>query len=195
MDGYKRRYSERKHRSREEAEKLFLENQKCVKYTLRKMYGYEGERDEDKYQSACLGLWRACIYYDTDKNISFSTYANRCIFNQLVRDNPWNDKSAQPSCYLSDTAYFQSSDSDFEPSTIGEILPDPKSEREYETADFRDFLNRLSADEKKVANALIRGEPLYKLQSRIGKTWWWGKQQKDGIKRKMVGEGLNAFRG
>lgn len=187
MDGRRLRYAKKAKQNQKEAELLFSENLKLVKYQLRKMYGFDGERDEDKWQSGCLGLWRACIFYDSEKGIAFSTYANRCIFNQLVRDNPWDDKSAQPSCYLSENAHFQSADNDFEPSTIGELLIDQKSQKAFEAVDFRDFLQRLTADEQTIAGALIRGEPVYKLQKRIGKTWWWGKQQKDGIKRKLEG--------
>lgn len=186
-NGYKQRYSHLKRRNRDDAEKLFIENLKLVNYALRKIYGFGAEKDEDKYQNACLGLWNACVYYDEEKETSFSTYASRCIFNWISTENRKEAKRIHPSRYLSDAVSIDKNDWDGEPPTLADVIPSPDSEKAFELADFQEFLGGLTPDERKVANAMIRGEPVYKLQKRIGKTWWWGKQQKEGIKRKFEG--------
>lgn len=64
-----------------EPEELFEKNQKLVHSILwRKFPAFA--RDEDIRQEAMLGLWKACLSWDSSKS-KFSTYSTRCILNQI----------------------------------------------------------------------------------------------------------------
>jgi RNA polymerase sigma factor (sigma-70 family) len=43
-----------------------------------------GYTKEDLFQTALLGLWKACMNFDESKNCQFSTYARACIKNELL---------------------------------------------------------------------------------------------------------------
>lgn len=57
---------------------LFEQNMPFAVYILTKYYWY----DEDLLQAAYIGLWKACLTYDSEK-AAFSTYAAYCIGNSI----------------------------------------------------------------------------------------------------------------
>ena len=59
---------------------IFNENVKLVSYFVQKTYG---KNDNDLFQEGCLGLLKAIDTFDYKKGYSFSTYAYRCIRNQV----------------------------------------------------------------------------------------------------------------
>lgn len=63
-------------------EKLFSENTNLAYFILKKYYT-PSSQDEDFKQLALLGLWKACLYYEEDKGIAFTTYAAKIIYNEL----------------------------------------------------------------------------------------------------------------
>ena len=72
------------------AEDLFNENTKLVYHVLHtKFQGSDTHIDvydyEDIVQIANIGLWKACITFDPDKKIAFSTYASKVIYNEILQ--------------------------------------------------------------------------------------------------------------
>ena len=62
-------------------EELFEENQKLVYFVVNKYYDWLAE-DEDIIQEGFLGLYKASLTWDSSRS-KFSTYATRCILNQI----------------------------------------------------------------------------------------------------------------
>ena len=44
----------------------------------------DGYDQEDLYQEALLALWKACLNYDPNRGVKFSTFATSCIKNHFV---------------------------------------------------------------------------------------------------------------
>lgn len=67
--------------SREEAERLYLENEKLI-YGALQRYFPTLAFDEDIQQIARIGLWKACLHYDAGKS-RFSTAAYKFVANEV----------------------------------------------------------------------------------------------------------------
>lgn len=63
-------------------EKLIVENLALVHFIIWKYFPGYG-RDEDMFQTGCIGLIRAANKFDPDRDIEFSTYASRAIRNEI----------------------------------------------------------------------------------------------------------------
>jgi RNA polymerase sigma factor (sigma-70 family) len=76
----------RTQRTREEAERLFHENQGLVGFFFQKYRGLAAFADytsDDVMQEIRLSLWQAALDYDQEKGAAFSTFAGRIILNGL----------------------------------------------------------------------------------------------------------------
>ena len=68
-------------------EDLVREGLPLVKHTIKKYIkpSLDPACDvEDAYQNGCIGLLKAVRSYKSDNEYAFSTYAIRCIFNEIV---------------------------------------------------------------------------------------------------------------
>lgn len=63
-------------------EELYSRNERLVWWTMKKYYP-DFMDDEDLMQEGRIGLWRACLAYDEEKKLSFSTLAAPYIRNAL----------------------------------------------------------------------------------------------------------------
>lgn len=74
----------------QDAEQMIVDNQKLVHYAIRKFFPtFYG--DEDITQIGLIGLWKACTSYDESKS-KFSTYAIRCICNEIKLEFRYREK-------------------------------------------------------------------------------------------------------
>lgn len=64
-------------------EELFEKNKGLVIYAFKKYFKSVNKFDDDIFQTGCLGLWKACLHFDDNKNIKFSTFAVPCIRNEI----------------------------------------------------------------------------------------------------------------
>lgn len=62
---------------------VIAENINLVRFCLKK-YGLIN--DEDMFQIGCIGLLKAVRTYDKTRNVTFSTFACECIYNELKRE-------------------------------------------------------------------------------------------------------------
>lgn len=65
-------------------EELYFENEQLVFGVLKK-YFREKLFDEDYQQIGRMGLWKACLSYNSDIS-KFSTYAYNCVYNEIVME-------------------------------------------------------------------------------------------------------------
>lgn len=83
------------------AKQLFEKNDKLVYVFLHRKYGTLAF-DEDIQQIARLGLWRACLTFDADRGMQFSTLAYRCMQNEVLQHFRREKKNVASSCSIYD---------------------------------------------------------------------------------------------
>lgn len=84
----------------DEQEKLVTRNVKLVGYMVNKYFPYieNQETREDAFQEGCVGLIHAALSFDITKGAAFTTYAARCIINQIrmyFRKNNYDGSECQ----------------------------------------------------------------------------------------------------
>ena len=89
-------------------EDLILENDALVFFICKKIMG--DKWDEDIVQTGRVGLVRAANTFDESKNYMFSTYAYKCIKNEILlylryKNTKWNESQE---CSLNETIYVSS---------------------------------------------------------------------------------------
>ena len=74
--------------------KLVEHNLRLVAHTIKKYYGTQNEQD-DLVSIGTIGLIKAINTYDLNKNIRLSSYASRCIENEILMHFRNTKKTAQ----------------------------------------------------------------------------------------------------
>ena len=64
-----------------EIEQAVVDNQNLVRFAINRYFPGLRE-DEDIFQVGWIGLWKACLSYDSSKS-KLSTFAVRCIINEV----------------------------------------------------------------------------------------------------------------
>ena len=72
-------------RMTEKQKKLVEDNIQLVGYTMHEKFNriYHDD-DDDMYQVGCMGLCKAAIVFDENRNVKFSTFAVWCIFHEMI---------------------------------------------------------------------------------------------------------------
>ncbi|MCQ2513732.1 MAG: RNA polymerase sporulation sigma factor SigK [Ruminococcus sp.] len=88
-------YLERSAKGDIEARNILVEhNLRLVAHIIKKYYGTQSEQD-DLVSIGTIGLIKAINTYNPDKNIKLSSYASRCIENEILMHFRYAKKSAQ----------------------------------------------------------------------------------------------------
>ena len=66
------------------AEETLIRKYAGIVYKKARVYFMAGADAEDVVQEGMIGLLKAVRSYDTEKNASFGTYAERCVTNQII---------------------------------------------------------------------------------------------------------------
>ena len=75
----------------EEQQKLAEDNLDLVRYVISHCIGKRLVHDEDLVSTGYIGLCNAAASYDATKNIRFSTFAVKCIFNEICQTTRYNN--------------------------------------------------------------------------------------------------------
>lgn len=98
-----------------------IDNEKLVYFVINRHFP-DLRRDEDIIQQGRIGLWKACESYDDGKS-KFSTFAVKCIFNEIMREIRHRAKERRLGYAVSlDEVIGTEEDSDSE-ITIGSSIP------------------------------------------------------------------------
>ena len=97
--------------------KLIEHNLRLVAHIIKKYYGKQGEQD-DLVSIGTIGLIKAIDTFDTGKNIRLSSYASRCIENEILMHFRAAKKTAQD-ISLNET---NDTDKDGNPLTLLDIM-------------------------------------------------------------------------
>lgn len=153
----------------QEIEQAVADNKKLVYFVI-KRYFPDSRDDDDIFQVGWIGLWKACISYDSSRS-KFSTYAVRCIINEIrmeLRDRAraWGGEIVS----LDEPLYF---DKDGNAITLAHLTPDPSDnycEVDYDIS----FLNgKLSERDMEVFKLSIHGFTAVEIGRMFGYTRSW----------------------
>lgn len=141
-------------------EELYLANERLAYWVLAKFYP-AFQMDEDYQQVAKIGLWKACLGYKEDAQIKFSSYASRCILNEicnyfrdgrrLLRDN-YSDISL--STIVGENGM-----------TLETALP---GDEDVRFIDLKGFWESLTSRERKIVRMLMQGLTNREIGNSIG---------------------------
>ena len=141
-------------------EELYLANERLAYWVLAKYYP-AFQMDEDYQQVAKIGLWKACLGYKEDTQIKFSSYASRCILNEICnyfRDSGQTFRDGASSLSLD----VQINDDD---TTLANLLP---GDKDVLFIDFSGFWESLTSREKKIVAMLMQGLTNREIGNSIG---------------------------
>ena len=141
-------------------EELYLANERLAYWVLAKYYP-TFQIDEDYQQMAKIGLWKACLGYKEDAQIKFSSYASRCILNEICnyfRDSGQTSRDGVSSLSLD----VQINDDD---TTLANLIP---GDKDVLFIDFNGFWKSLTSREKKIVTMLMQGLTNREIGNSIG---------------------------
>ena len=141
-------------------EELYLANERLAYWVLAKFYP-AFQIDEDYQQIAKIGLWKACLGYKEDAQIKFSSYASRCILNEICnyfRDS--GQTSRDGVSFLSLDVQINEDDT-----TLANLIP---GDKDVLFIDFNGFWESLTSREKKIVTMLIQGLTNREIGNRMG---------------------------
>ncbi len=146
---------------REEALRLYEENEKLVFFILNKYYPAHAF-DEDAVQEGRIGLWNACQSYDPERS-AFSTYAGRAIRNAVTMSLRQEARlSKLPTVSLSSVVGVQKGGEDI---TLEDTIP---GETGVDFVDTDAFLARLNEREERIVRMRARGMTLKEIGAAEG---------------------------
>lgn len=138
----------------QETEQTIISNEKLVRFAINKYHpNFIG--DDDVVQAGRIGLWKACANYDSSKS-KFSTYATRCILNEIKaelrsRTKVWQFGSIAS---LDEPLYI---DNDGTAITLAHCISDPNDEYCIIDYDLSYLKRKLSERDAEVFNMSICG--------------------------------------
>lgn len=119
-------------------------NLRLVASIVYKKFPSNGYDLDDLFQVGCMGLMDAVDGYKLDKNISFTTFAYRCIYNKIYTFMNNNRKKLES---VSIENYFEEDDTKiFEPASDMNVINDYETREEY--AIIRRLLDNLDINER-----------------------------------------------
>lgn len=149
---------------RPEAEQLFYRNTRLAHYLLH-VYYPASSQDEDLHQEALLGLWNACITYDRSKS-QFSTYAGRCILNQIRQE--LRRRARQP-----DTVSLNSPVTEDDGVTLEDCLEDPCPDTYEDWFALKLFFEGLNEEQRKIIQYRTEGLTQQQIAANFGRSKVW----------------------
>lgn len=153
-----------------EIEQAVVDNQNLVRFAINRYFPSLRD-DEDIFQVGWIGLWRACIGYDSSRS-KFSTYAVRCIINEIRvelrnRAKLWGFGDIAS---LDEPVYF---DKDGNAIALANLIPDPNNEYCKIDYDISFLSGKLSERDMEVFRLSIYGFTAAEIARVFGYTRAW----------------------
>lgn len=164
-------------RSREEAERIFLENMRLVYFVANNM---DITVSDDVIQDGYIGLWKAALKYDPEKAQSFATYAVPAIRNSIAYARRAAQRNIQPEISL-----YQQIDGDGTRMLL-ETVPDENWSVPMENTEFALFLDKvLTEEERHIAVMRADGASQRAIGAVYGRSDAWVIERLNRIKTKL----------
>lgn len=121
-----------------ERDQKIIRNLKLVNHILWKQFPNLA-RNEDMFQIGCVGLIKAVDTFDEDAHILFSTYASKCIANEILMELRKQQKRVSEISI--ETIILEDADSEI---TLGDTF----GGNEIDILDLEQFMKKLSPNEQ-----------------------------------------------
>lgn len=144
-------------------EQKIIDNMGLVHYVLHKYFPLYID-NQDNIQNGYVGLIKAVDSFDESTGNTFSTYASRCIFNEIAMDLRRRNKYAKD---ISLHAVLAEGDTRDDPLTIEDIL---SYEDDYTSLYIQEFVHCLDEREVLVLRYLMAGKNQTYISNRLGMT-------------------------
>lgn len=165
--------------SRDDAERLYLENEKLI-YGALYQYFPALASDEDIQQIAGIGLWKACLNYDADRS-RFSTAAYKFIANEVRMElRKKRRKSEIPTISLSTLLHGAEIDGMDELDIMG-VLP---CADDIDWCDEAAFWSSLTERQRFIVKARLAGSVFDSIAAELGVSTATVIREKNIIRRK-----------
>lgn len=144
-------------------EQKIIDNMGLVYYVLHKYFPLYID-NQDNIQNGYVGLIKAVDSFDESTGNTFSTYASRCIFNEIAMDLRRRNKYAKD---ISLHAVLAEGDTRDDPLTIEDVL---SYEDDYTPLYIQEFVQCLDEREITVLRYLMAGKNQTYISNRLGMT-------------------------
>lgn len=144
-------------------EQKIIDNMGLVHYVLHKYFPLYID-NQDNIQNGYVGLIKAVDSFDESTGNTFSTYATRCIFNEIAMDLRRRNKYAKD---ISLHAVLAEGDTRDDPLTIEDVL---SYEDDYTPLYIQEFVQCLDEREITVLRYLMAGKNQTYISNRLGMT-------------------------
>ena len=144
-------------------EQKIIDNMGLVHYVLHKYFPLYID-NQDNIQNGYVGLIKAVDSFDESTGNTFSTYASRCIFNEIAMDLRRRNKYAKD---ISLHAVLAEGDTRDDPRTIEDVL---SYEDDYTPLYIQEFVQCLDEREITVLRYLMAGKNQTYISNRLGMT-------------------------
>lgn len=144
-------------------EQKIIDNMGLVHYVLHKYFPLYID-NQDNIQNGYVGLIKAVDSFDESTGNTFSTYAFRCIFNEIAMDLRRRNKYAKD---ISLHAVLAEGDTRDDPLTIEDVL---SYEDDYTPLYIQEFVQCLDEREITVLRYLMGGKNQIYISNRLGMT-------------------------
>ena len=144
-------------------EQKIIDNMGLVHYVLHKYFPLYID-NQDNIQNGYVGLIKAVDSFDESTGNTFSTYASRCIFNEIAMDLRRRNKYAKD---ISLHTVLANGDTRDDPLTIEDILI---YEDDYTPMYIQEFVQCLDEREITVLRYLMAGKNQTYISNRLGMT-------------------------
>lgn len=144
-------------------EQKILDNMKLVHYIIHKNFP-QYMMNQDVIQNGYVGLIKAVDSFDESTGNTFSTYAARCIFNEVAMDLRRQNKYAKD---ISLQTVLADGDTRDDPLTIENIL---MYEDDYTPMYIQEFVRCLDEREMVILKCLLDGDNQVEVSNQLGMT-------------------------
>ena len=144
-------------------EQKIIDNMGLVHYVLHKYFPLYID-NQDNIQNGYVGLIKAVDSFDESTGNTFSTYASRCIFNEIAMDLRRRNKYAKD---ISLHAVLAEGDTRDDPLIIEDVL---SYEDDYTPLYIQEFVQCLDERETTVLRYLMAGKNQTYISNRLGMT-------------------------
>lgn len=173
----------------EDVESKIKSNEKLVYYVINRYFS--SLRDDDEiYQAGLIGLWKACMKFDSSRGYEFSTYAITCIKNEIRMELRFRNSSDNAKL---DPISFEEivASNGKETLTIADVIRDTRNP--YSEVECNSFLSsvkcKLSESEFDILKMILDGYT----QSEIGRKYGITRSYVSRIKSRIVRKLINTF--
>ena len=133
------------------SENEMLENNKKLVYMVLYKHFPLHVNDEDLYQIGMIGLLKAVRHYKDD-TYKLSTYAARCIYNEIAKEFAYRDREMR-TCDTISLDAEQSKDGNL---TLHGLIEDKMQNQSETVMIINQFLNKLTGRQKQIFELIIQ---------------------------------------